>query len=99
MYYEEFGTILKRLRIERGLNQEQLGDIVGLSKAVVSKYENSQSYPSFDMLIKLANTFGVSTDYMLGLETRKILDSNGLTDGQIDLIIRTIQEYRKLNRL
>ena len=98
MYYVEFGPVLRRLRQEKGLNQSQLGEMVGLSKAVISKYENSQSYPAYDMLIRLAYTFKVSTDYLLGVEKTKALDIDGLTSKQIDSLITIANEYRKLNR-
>ena len=98
MYYVEFGPILRALRQEKGLNQSQLGEMVGLSKAVISKYENSQSYPAYDMLIRLAHTFKVSTDYLLGVEKIKTLDIDGLTSKQIDSLITIANEYRKLER-
>ena len=99
MYYVDFGAMLKKLRRDRGLSQVQLGELVGLSKAAISKYENAQSYPPYDVLMKLANTFKVSTDYLLGMETRRPLDVNGLTDSQLESIVRIINEYRKLNKL
>ena len=97
MYYVKFGAILKTMRKEKGLSQSQLGAMVGTSKAVVSKYENSQSYPGYDVLIKLANTFKVSTDYLLGVERKKTIDIDGLTNKQIDSLITVAGEYRKLN--
>jgi len=97
VYYVKFGAILKTMRKEKGLSQSQLGAMVGTSKAVVSKYENSQSYPGYDVLIKLANTFKVSTDYLLGVERKKTIDIDGLTNKQIDSLITVAGEYRKLN--
>ena len=54
MLYTDFGENLKRLRQARGLTQQELGSRVGLSKAVVSKYENALGYPTLDTLITLA---------------------------------------------
>lgn len=45
MYYSEFGDNLRKLRKSRNLTQKELGMQVGLSKAVVSKYENSLVIP------------------------------------------------------
>ena len=97
MYYVKFGIILKTVRKEKGLSQAQLGAMVGVTKAVISKYENAQSYPGYDVLIKLASTFKVSTDYLLGVERKKTIDIDGLTNKQIDSLITVAGEYRKLN--
>jgi len=98
MYYVKFGVVLKTIRQEKSLSQSQLGAMIGVSKAVISKYENSQSYPGYDVLIRLANTFKVSTDYLLGVEKKKTIDIDGLSNRQIDTLVSVAEEYRKLNR-
>jgi transcriptional regulator with XRE-family HTH domain len=98
VYYVEFGEILKSTRTEKGLSQTKLGELVGLSKAVISKYENAISYPPYNVLIRFASVFKVSTDYMLGVEKTKTLNIEGLTSKQIDSLITIASEYQKLNR-
>ena len=98
MYYIQFGENLRKLRTERGLTQKELGDRVGLSKAVVSKYENSLGYPSLDMLIKISAFFGVSTDYLLGAASKKTRDLSGLTDDQICAVSAIVSQFRKANQ-
>ena len=98
MYYVEFGENLKKLRTARGLTQKEFGERVGLSKAVVSKYENSMGYPSLDTLIKIAAFFGVSTDYILGAANKKILDVSGLTDEQIESLTGIVSQFKKANK-
>ena len=97
MYFIEFGKILKNLRKEKGLSQSELASLVGLNKAVISKYENAMSYPPYDSLIKLASIFRVSTDYLLGVEKKKSLNIDDLTDKQIDTLIAIVNEYQKSN--
>ena len=97
MYYIEFGLILKRLRKEKGLSQSKLSALIGVSKAVISKYGNALSYPPYDVLIRMASIFKVSTDYMLGVENKKTLSIDGLTGRQIDSLITIASEYQKLN--
>jgi transcriptional regulator with XRE-family HTH domain len=97
VYYVEFGEILKATRTEKGLSQTRLGALVGLSKAVISKYENAVSYPPYNVLIRFANVFKVSTDYLLGVEKTKTLNIEGLTNKQIDSLITIANEYQKLN--
>jgi len=67
----DFGTILKKLRKESGLTQQQVADRLWLSKATVSYYEQSLRYPSPEILIKLSRIFHVSTDYLLGIEDKQ----------------------------
>lgn len=99
MTYCEFGENLKKLRKGRGMTQSQLGGKIGLSKAVISKYETGLGYPSFDVLIRIAQYFGVSTDYLLGVSGNKSLDITGLTESQADLLHRLVSELRSANRI
>ena len=97
MTYCEFGEILKSLRKGRGMTPSELGSKIGLSKAVISKYETGLGYPSFDVLIRISQFFGVSTDYMLGIAGTKSLDISGLTESQADLLHRIVAELRIAN--
>ena len=98
MNYSNFGENLKTLRKSRGMTQKELGQKVNLSKAVVSKYENGMGYPSFDVLIHIAQFFGVTTDYLLGVSKGKTADLSDLTDGQIQVIHQLIAEFRNTNK-
>ena len=93
----DFGTVLKQLRKSHNLTQKELGQRIGLSKAVVSKYENCMGYPTFDMLIQIANYFGVTTDYLLGVERNKTIDVSSLSETQIETVQRVIAEYNRAN--
>ncbi|MDO4323498.1 MAG: helix-turn-helix transcriptional regulator [Lachnospiraceae bacterium] len=57
-----------RLRREKKITQEELADFVGVTKASVSKWENSQSMPDILMLPRLAAFFNVSVDALIGYE-------------------------------
>lgn len=62
------GDIIKRLRKERGLTQEQLGNIIGVQKSAIAKYESGRVENLKRASIeKLANYFGVSPSYLLGI--------------------------------
>lgn len=80
------------------MTQKDFGARVGLSKAVVSKYENGMGYPAFDVLIRIAQFFGVTTDYLLGVSNGKTVDVSGLTDSQVDTIHTLIAEFHKANK-
>lgn len=98
VYYCEFGENLKKLRTARSLTQKDFGSHVGLSKAVVSKYENGLGYPTFDVLIRIASFFGVTTDYLLGVSGAKTVDVSGLSDSQVDMVHRIIAEFQSVNK-
>lgn len=74
---------IKKLRLANGITQVDLAKKLGVTKQCVSNWENDNIQPSVDMLIKLSEFFKVSTDYMLGVENRKIIDVTNLTDEQI----------------
>lgn len=59
------GNKLSRLRKENNYTQEQLAEILGVSRQSISKWESDISYPETDKLIHLNNLFGCSLDYLL----------------------------------
>lgn len=94
----DFGTVLRNLRKSYNLTQQELGSRIGLSKAVVSKYETGMGYPTYDILILLADYFSVTTDFLLGVEKQRTLDVSSLSDSQIDTVRRVISEFDKVNK-
>ena len=66
---ETMGSILARLRREKGLTQEQLAGELGITYQAVSKWENELSSPDISSLPLLADIFGVSIDALFGRET------------------------------
>ena len=67
-YRQIFSQRVYQLRKQRGLNQKELGEIVGLSHKSISTIESGLTSTSIEKLILLAQFFGVSTDYLLGLK-------------------------------
>ncbi len=58
---------LKELRSEKKCTQQEISDKTEISRSVISEYESGKSEPTASVLIKLANFFDVSTDYLLGI--------------------------------
>lgn len=66
-----FAETLKKLRKDKNLTQTELADLFGYSHVAVVKWENGTREPDFATLIKLADYFEVTTDYLLGREKEK----------------------------
>ena len=64
---ESMGSVIRRLRLERGWTQEALAERVSVSSQAVSKWETEQSLPDITQVPLLARTFGVTTDELFGL--------------------------------
>ncbi len=60
------GEALKRFRKEFNLNQRTVAQVTGLLPQSYSRYESGQYPPTVPMLTALADTYGVTTDYLLG---------------------------------
>lgn len=63
-----FGKRLATIRQSKGLTQTQLGEAVGVSKRVITYYEQDDSQPPGAMLVDLARALHVSADQLLGLK-------------------------------
>ena len=88
------GEKLKSLRIEKNLTQKQVADRIGLAISAVSSYESDTRYPSYDVLVKLARIFHVSTDYLLGITNTRNIDVTGLNDNEIELVLQLVDTLR-----
>lgn len=85
---------IRELRGSRGISQIQLAGKLGVTKQSVSNWENDNILPSIEMLVKIANFFEVSTDYLLGLDNKRTLDVENLTENQISHIQLIVDDLR-----
>lgn len=69
-----FSNTLQALRTESGLSQQQLADILKVSKSRISMYEQGRREPDLEMLIIIADYFDVSLDYLLGRTSGSVSD-------------------------
>ena len=63
---ETMGQIIRRLRKERNLTQEELAEQLGVTFQAVSKWENDSGMPDISQVVPIAHAFGVSTDVLFG---------------------------------
>lgn len=83
---------LKSLRNEKGISQQQLADIVGVTQQSINKYENHKIEPDIFTLIAIADYFDVSIDYLVGRFDSDDLSAFVIKDAEKSLILK----YRKL---
>lgn len=98
MYLPGIGERIKQLRSQRNISQIDLAKQIGVSKSVVSSYENNVHYPPYDVLLKMARLFGVSTDYLLGASGNRSISVEGLTEAQIASVAAIVNELRETNK-
>ena len=91
----DFGNRLRQLRQGKNMTQAQLASYLGLTKSVISAYETALRYPSYDILIRIASIFKVSTDYLLGIEKQQQLDISGLSTENELLVRRLVDALRE----
>ena len=88
---------LRKLREEKGVTQKHLADVISVSQQSINKYENHNIEPDIDTLIKMADYFETSVDYIVGHSKirRKIeiVNSYDLNAEEAKLV----EDYRKLS--
>ncbi len=98
------GEQIQRLRIEKGLTQERLAEMLEVSRQSISKWELGQAVPDVDKIIRMSRLFDVSTDTLLLTEAAaKEAIQNPLHLGSIYLVVkdfeRSVAFYEKLLRV
>lgn len=59
-------NMLKQVRKEKDITQTEIAEVLGISQKVYSTYEVGTREPNIDILIKMADYFGVSIDFLVG---------------------------------
>ncbi|WP_035172041.1 helix-turn-helix domain-containing protein [Caldanaerobius polysaccharolyticus] len=65
-----FCKTLKKLRKSHNMTQDELAEMLSLSRSAISLYETGRREPDYSILTKLADIFDVSVDYLLGREVK-----------------------------
>jgi transcriptional regulator with XRE-family HTH domain len=86
------------MRVARGMSQVEFARIIGVTKQCVSNWENDNVIPSIEMLVKIADTFNVKTDLLLGRDNEEFIDVSALTEEQRGHIALLIADFAKLNK-
>lgn len=89
----KFPERLKKLRQQRGVNQTDLSKFLHYGSSAIANYENGRNEPSYDVLINIADYFGVSTDYLLGKDNQPV-SYQKIEFDEAELL----ENYRKMNK-
>lgn len=88
---------IKNLRIHSGMSQPQLAERLGVTKSAVNAWEMGMNSPSLSYIIRLAQIFGVSTDYLLGVNERLTVDITNLDELQKQAVTLMIRLFERDN--
>lgn len=85
---------IKTLRETNGMTQNDIAKRLGITRSSVNAWEMGISVPSTMYIVELAKLFAVSTDYLLGLDHRAVLDISDL-DGESARILTEMARYMR----
>ena len=94
----ELGEKLKALRTENHLRQDQVARLVNVEKSSISMYETGMRQPSYTTLVRLADVFNVTTDYLLGRTNSSPVDLSGLTAAEAAMINQLVTAMTEKNK-
>ena len=77
---------IREIRKAKKLSQVELAERLGVTKQSVSNWENDNIQPSVEMLVKIADALCVSTDFLLGRDTKRYIDVTNLSEEAIQHI-------------
>ena len=83
---------LRNLREKYNLTQQQIADELGIQRPTYSRYEKGERQPNYNLLIKIADYFNISVDYLLGKEE----NSQSLDEQLSEIEIALYSEVKEL---
>ena len=83
---------IRYLRLKNNLTAKDLSIILGTSESAISLYENGKRKPSIELILKMADYFSVSTDFILGA-TENIADSEKVIDIDFSDVLENLIVY------
>lgn len=87
----KYGEILKKLRTENGLSQQELTDRLTINRSTYARYETSSTQPDYETLERIADYYNVTIDYLLGRSSHPKLSAERDKD-----VNKEVEELMKL---
>lgn len=73
----KIGDRIKKLREENGLMQQDVCNTLDIEQSTLANYENNRRVPKTDILIKIANYYGISLDFLVGMTDNRFNSYKG----------------------
>ena len=90
----DFGERLRNLRKEKGYTQKIMAEKMHVSQNTILRWENNYKYPTQSNLIQLSNVFHVSLDYLVGIERKRSIVVDHLTQEQVTVLNTLVLEFQ-----
>lgn len=91
----KIGHVISKLRYDKGYSQIEMAEKLGVTKGAVGMWETDKRKPDYDALIKIADLFNVTTDYLLSHSVREPVKDNAHEKDEITL--RMINTFEMLD--
>lgn len=91
--FECFGKILKDLRIQHNLTQEDLARKLNVSLSTISRWERENAVPATKNLLDICFLFGISLNSLAGLEKENVITIDNLSAKEQKLVKMLVQEF------
>ena len=90
--YKALGVRIKEVRLNRGLTQDNLAEMVGCNTSHISNIENSYTKLSLNVLLAIANSLDTSVDYLL---CNQVNDTSSALNKEILRVLQTCDDGKK----
>ena len=91
----DFSQRLKQLRLDKHLTQAQVAERVGVTASMVSSYETDIRLPSFEVMVRIADLFGVTVDYLLCRQDKRFIDISELSAEEAAVVCSMVDVLKK----
>lgn len=83
--FKVFPTRLRSIMAEKRVSRQELASTLGISRQAVSNYADGSSTPSWEGIVTIARTLGVTSDFLLGLSDYRTVETQGITFSDVGL--------------
>ena len=88
----DFSLRLRQLRLDKHMTQAQVAERIGVTP---SSYETDIRLPSFEVMVRIADLFGVTVDYLLCREDKRFLDISSLSNEEAAVVCNMVEILKK----
>ena len=91
----DFSQRLKQLRKDKHMTQAQVAKRIGVTASMVSSYETDIRLPSYEVIVRIADLFGVTVDYLLCRQDKRFLDISDLSDEEAAIVCSMVEILKR----